>query len=144
MAGPILRVETHSDEITASLSKKTRKLRDVLDTKMQEVVDQVVDKLLTGLPGKYLDPSTIHHGVTGVGSMTIVGFIESDDKGGVYAIFPVKARVLRFIAKSGDLVFTKQVLNHPYLKSSKFTERKLTELKPWIEDQLYDAIIEAL
>lgn|SRR5215471_8060773 len=142
MVGPIITVTVSADEVIAVLNSKRRRLRDAVDSKMQDIIDMTTDMLFQGKPGMYLDKSTITHGVTRSGNTTI-GFVESTDKGGGYHIYPVNAKSLRFIAKSGDLVFTKHVFR-PYLKGSKFIEEHLIELKPWIEDQLEDAVIDAL
>jgi hypothetical protein len=95
------------------------------------------DKFLEGLPGKFIDPTTLHWGVTGLGSQTVIGYLEASDKGGGYDIYPTKAKALRFIAKSGDLVYTRHVFR-PFLSTKKFADQHLFELKPWIESQLRD------
>lgn len=132
-------VRVQGDEVIAVLNSKKRQLRDAITKKMETLISESLDQLREGKPGKYIDPSTLQHGVEGIGSQTIIGFIESTDKGGFYPITPNKANALRFIAKSGDLVFTKHV-SHPYLKSSRFVEQHLLQLKPWLEEQLVDAV----
>lgn len=134
-----IKVNVYNDEITATLTKKREKLRQALEAKMGEVVEDVKYTFFSGLPGKYIDPKTVESGVTGIGSQLIIGFVESHDKTGGYDIFPAKAKYLRFIAKSGDLVFSKHVFRQ-YLSTGKFFEPHLRELKPWIELQLAEAI----
>ena len=138
----MITVKVYADEVLFRLDQIPKRLRAALQSKFESVFAEVTRQTFEGLPGKYLDPTTVQSGISQQGSLTI-GFIESQDKPGLYLIYPTKARALRFIAKDGDLVYTKRVL-HPFLKSSTTVERSIAALKPWIEDQLEDALIEAL
>jgi len=146
MPGPILDVKFNADEVIAMINSKRRKLVTAVESKMGEVMERVADTFLEGKTSKvgmYIDPRTIDWGVQKLGVKSILGYVESRDKGGTYVITPVEAKMLVFFAKSGDLVRTKLV-NRPYLKGSKFLPEHFLEMKPWIEDQLEDAVIDAL
>lgn len=138
-----IEVTVYPDEVVFNLDQIPRKLRQALDVKYREIFAELSDGFLASTPGKYLDPQTIQTGVENIGN-TVIGFIEIKDKPGVYSIFPSKARVLSFLAKSGDHVLTSRVLNHPYPKGTPMVRRYLAEKKPWILEQLRDAIVEAI
>jgi hypothetical protein len=137
-------VRVYSDEVVVALSRLPTKIRTAVRKKIGMVMGEVKAKALAGKMGAFIQPSTIETEVTGIGS-TIIGSLEATDKEGVYAISPSKARVLVFIAKSGDLVRTPHVFNHPFPKSSLVVERALAELDPeHVRDEIEDAVIEAL
>ena len=140
----LLEINIVDTELLVHLDNLPVKVRRVLTAKMENIFDTLREKLFQNVPGKYLDPSFIKTGVEQQGTTTTIGYIEGEDKPGVYSIFPSKAKVLRFTSKSGDLVHTKHVFNHPYLKSAPHLAKLLEENKAWIEDQLYDSVIEAL
>jgi hypothetical protein len=142
MAGSLIDITVQGDEVLVALKGLPKKIQDALTNKLYNIVTTIHEDLFHTLPAKYLDPGTIHSGVTQQGT-TLIGYIESQDKTGFYPIVPVKARMLRFVAKSGDLVRTRYV-RHPYLKGSDILAQRMAQLKPWIEDQLYDALIETL
>lgn len=135
----LISVNVTGEEILAVIDKKQKRLVTLLESKMHQVVEETTELFLKELPGKYVDPKTIHFGVDRLTPTSIVGYIEATDKTGGYPIVPEKARALRFIAKSGDLVFT-QFVFRPYLKGSKFVESHVLTLKPWIEEQLKGAL----
>jgi len=139
----VIQITIYADEVLFRLDQLPRRIRSALREKYGEIFERVNEELFRGVPGQYLDPNFIETGVTEQGSL-LIGWIESSDKSGVYSIFPSKANFLRFVAKSGDLVFTKRVLRHPYLKGAPIVERYLRESKPWILDMLEDAVVEAL
>lgn len=136
-------VRVQADEVIAVLSRKSQKLRTVLEDKMRDVMRLAESEFLEYGVGKYIDPSTVEWGIQGIGSQMVIGYLEARDKAGGYPIWAVNAKVLRFIAKSGDIVFTKRVFR-PYLKTSKFLEQYLIEMKPWLEEQLREAIEDAI
>src|SRR5215467_15920992 len=127
MAGPIIDIRFNADEVIAVINSKRRKLRTAVEAKMKDVVQQTADLFLDGQTSKvglYIDPKTVEYGVTGLGSSTVIGYVEANDKSGGYDIYPVNAKFLVFIAKSGDIVRTKHVFR-PYLKTSKFLPEHL-------------------
>lgn len=134
-------IEFHVDvsDIVSRINRTPDRVREALENKMQTVLGTMKANVLSTKPGKYLDPSTIPFGVETTRD-AVIGFIESHNKGGVYTILPIKARALRFVAKSGDLVFRKAVYQHPYPKGAKPLINALVELKPWIEEQLREAV----
>jgi len=144
MAGPLLTVNVVDTEALVQLRKLPRKIQTALMSKLDTMMSDVREGMFHGLPGKYLDPQTIQSGVVKQGALTIIGFIESTDKTGHYFIEPTKTKLLKFLGeRDGTLVYTKHVW-HPYLKGSPYLARRMAELKPWIEDQLENALIEAL
>jgi hypothetical protein len=142
MAGPLVQVNVRDDEVILALQRLPRKVQTAVMDKLETIMSGIREDIFQGLPGKYLDPTTIRSGVLKQGS-SIIGYIESTDKSGHYEIVPVKAKMLRFIAKDGEKVVTQHVW-HPYLKGSPLIASKMAELKPWIEDQIQDALIAAL
>jgi hypothetical protein len=138
-----MEIRIYADEVVLGLARLPVRIREMVEQKMARVMDDVREQTFSKKPGVFVDSSTVQMGVTTHGN-TVIGYIETTDKKGVYSILPSKARALRFIAKSGDIVHTKAVYNHPYLKGSKMVEQTLLEMKPWIIDTLEDAVVEAL
>lgn len=100
-------------------------------------------QILAGIPGRFVDPKYISAEVSVLGNL-LIGSIEGNDKPGVYSIYPTKANLLRFISKSGDIVFTKRVLRHPFMKTSPVLERYFRDYKPWLVEQVEDLVFEAV
>lgn len=136
-------VQVNADELILRLDGFPLRLRAALHQKFEKIFDEVRTDFLKKTPGKYLDPRHIQFGIADQGSL-VIGFIETEDKPGFYAIFPSKGRVLRFISKSGQVVFTRSVMRHPFLKGTRLIEEHLRAMKPWVIDQMEDALIEAL
>lgn len=136
-------VQVSTGEVLLRLDQLPRRVRRALTDKMNDIIRLAKTDMLSGPPGKFIDSTYVKSGVETIGSL-LIGFIEVEDKPGVYQIYPSKARILKFIAKSGDLVKTRRVLRHPFPKGAPVVERYLTENKPWIIDQVEDAVIEAL
>lgn len=137
-----INVTVNADEVLFRLDQIPKKLRAALHSKFEAIFDQFRQETFSKVPGRYLDPNYIKSGVTDQGSL-VIGYIESDDKSGFYTILPSKARALRFLSKGGELVYSRRVL-HPYLKGSPIVAREILAAKPWIEDQITDALYEAL
>lgn len=133
-----IKITIRADEIQFRLDQIPKKLRAALHEKFVRIFETVSQELYRDAPGKFIDPRFIKTGVEDIGSLTI-GFIEAENKPGVYSIFPSKGKVLRFISKSGEIVYTPRVLNHPYLKSAPVVARYLETKKPWIVEQLKSA-----
>ena len=141
---PLIDIRVVDEEVLVILNELPRKIQRVLESKLDEIFQGLKTNLTKSLPGKYLDQQYIRLGVSKMGDSTLVGYLEGDDKPGVYSIFPSKAQALRFFAKGGELVYSKRVLNHPYLKSAPHLARLIAESKPWIEEELWDAVVKAL
>lgn len=131
------------DEVLLRLDQLPRRVRQELTKKFEAIFARMEGEMLQGVPGKFIDPARVRSGTSAIGSL-LIGYIEVEDKPGVYAIYPTKARVLRFLAKDGDWVHTPRVLLHPFLKGAPVVERYLREQKPWLYDMIEDAVIEAL
>jgi hypothetical protein len=138
----MITVKVYADEVIFRLDQIPRKLREALRGKFEVIFSEFRQQTFSKTPGRFLDPEFIKTGVEDIGQ-TVVGFIEAEDKSGTYPIYPVKANLLRFLAKDGNLVYTKYVA-HPFLKGAPIIERTILESKPRIEEQLRDAVIEAL
>jgi hypothetical protein len=143
MAGPLFTIDFRDEEVLVQLKGLPQKVREAVKSKMETILATVREDIFQTLPGKYIDPKTIVSGVTDVGS-TIVGFIEATDKPGLYYIFPNYAKYLIFIgARDGKKVAARMV-RHPYPRGTPLVISKMAELKPWIEDQLEDTIIDVM
>jgi hypothetical protein len=141
MAGPLLRLSVYTDEVLLHLDQIPKKLRQGLIDKFERIFDQITADLFAAGPAKYLDPSMAVTSIDPVGS-GVSGSVEIFQKEGFYTI-TAKGRALRFLA-GGELLYRRSV-EHPYPKLKGETlSRELIRLKPWIEDQLYDTLIEAL
>ncbi len=138
----MITITVYADEVLLRLDQIPRRLRAALRAKFEAIFDEFRVQTFSKSPGRFLDPNYIKSGVTEQGSL-VVGFIESDDKGGFYEILPVKARALRFFAKSGELVYTRHV-RHPFLRGAPIVAREILLAKPWIEDQVREAVAEGI
>jgi len=95
------------------------------------------------LPGKYLDPSYVRSGVAETGGF-LIGYLEADQKPGTYPIKAVNYKTLRFYwEKVGQVVHPKSV-NHPFLSGSLVIERYFRERKPWLIEQIEDAVFDVV
>jgi hypothetical protein len=140
-------VNVVGEEAILHLESLPRRLRDYLTQRMEAFFEgPATDRLLSELPGKYLDPRYIHSEVATVGSL-LIGTLTADQKPGFYPISPVRARVLKFVSRTGEIVFTRRVTRHPFLNASPVIERYFRENKPWliegVEDFVFDAIYNA-
>lgn len=139
----MIEIRVQADEILFRLDQIPKRIRAALSGKYQDIIGEIRQQIQNTVPGKYLDPALLTSGTEIQGSL-LIGYVEYTEKGGVYTIYPSKARVLRFLTKGGELVFAKRVLLHPYPKGGETIQSQLQKLKPWIFDQLEDAVIEAL
>lgn len=138
----MIEITVYSDEVLFRLDQLPKKIRENLRLKFEVIFDEIKSDIFQGIPGKFLDPKYIESGITEIGS-TVIGFMETTDKPGFYSIVPTKAKALRFVSKSGDLVHTRHV-NHPFLKGAPIVARYLLAAKPWILQGLEDAARDAL
>jgi hypothetical protein len=136
-------VSVRGEEAILRLDSLPRRLREQLAQKMAGVLGTARTDMLGGLPGKYLDPKYINVEVTATKDL-LIGTLDAEQKPGFYSIVPNKANVLRFIAKSGDIVFTKRVSRHPFLSGAPAIERYFAENKPWLIEQIEDAVFDVV
>lgn len=137
-------VTVRGTEAILRLDTLPKRLRKALLDKMYGAMAMARDDLLSGRPpGKYLDPQYVDAIVEQRGDV-LVGTLRVADKPGIYSIFPSKASVLRFIAKSGDIVFTQKVLRHPFPKGEVAIERYFLEKKPWLIEQIEDTVFDTV
>lgn len=142
MAGPLLKLTVYDDEVLLHLDRIPRRLRQALAAKFEQIFGQITSDLFERGPAKYLDPSMAITAIDQIGT-GVIGSVEIFQKEGRYVI-TAKGRALEFLTKGGELLYRKEVL-HPYPKLDvPSLTRELTRLKPWIEDQLYDTLIESM
>lgn len=138
-----VKISVSGDEVLFRLDQLPKRIREEVGAKFQSIFLRMAGEITESPPGKYIDPMYIQSGVEQIGSQ-MIGFIEVQDKPGVYAIYPSKAKILRFVARSGDIVRTRRVLEHPFLKGVPIVERYLRENKPWVLEEIQDAVTEAI
>ena len=158
-----LNVRFSGDEVLVRLDGFPRRLRDVLDLKFRELVDELRLKVMENLSGKVLNTKSgallgaVRSGVEQLGSQ-LIGFVEIDPANttvkeyalvheyggkGSYEIVPVSKRMLRFIGKSGDVVFASYVL-HPPAAERSYLRSAFIEMQPLITSGLEDALFDAI
>jgi hypothetical protein len=136
-------VEVRGEEAIVRLETLPRRLRDFLEARLSTfLMTSATERLLSRLPGKFLDPRHVVTDVQTVGSL-LIGSLEYIDKLGTYPIPRGAPSLLRFIARSGDIVFTRHV-DHPFLKGGPVIERYFRENKPWLIEQIEDFVFEAV
>jgi len=138
-----INVQIVGEEVLLRLDQLPKAIRQSVTRKFEAITARIESEMLAATPGRYIGKERVRSGVETLGG-TLIGYVEVDDKPGEYSIFPSKQPILKFIAKSGDLVRTRRVLHHPFLKGAPVVARYLLENKPWIVDQIENAVIEAL
>lgn len=139
----MLDIKVFADEAILRLDQVPKKVREALRAKYESIFAELQTRVKTssGTVGKFLDPMMITSGISDVGS-AVVGYIEYKDKEDKYPIVPKAAAFLQFRSESGGWVRT-QLVMHPYPKAASTIEQLLSSSKPWILEQLEDAIYEA-
>lgn len=138
-----INITAYADELLLRLDNLPKAIQSELREKFKYIFSRVEEELFSKTPGQYLDKAYIRSGITDIGS-SVIGFIEADDKPGVYSILPSKGKLLRFVSASGDKVYARAVLRHPYLRATPLVARLMEESKPWVIEALEDAVEEAL
>lgn len=139
----MITVTVYADEVIVRLDQFPRKLREAIRSKLETMIfPKIRQDIFVGKPGQFLDPKTVKTSVEDIGSAggTVIGVFEAEDKRGVYGFGPKEKPYLKFIAKDGEIVRTKHVYNHPFPKTAPVVERVLAESKPWVIEQLEDAV----
>lgn len=136
-----INITAYADELLLRLDNLPKRIREELREKFKFIFLRVELELFNKTPGQFLDKSYIQSGVTDIGS-SVIGYIEATDKPGVYPIPMSKGKLIQLA--SGEKVWARQVLNHPYLKASPLVARAIEQSKPWIIEALEDAVEEAL
>lgn len=138
-----IRVDVQAEEVLVRLDTLPRRLRGLIITKLTGVLDRAREEMLHDMPGRYLDPAYIQVDVGTAGSM-LVGTLEATQKQGRYLITPKHARFLRFYwEKVGAHVAFPRV-NRQYMNPAPIVERFFREKKPWLIDQVEDAVFDAV
>lgn len=136
-----------------------RKLRAATEKKMQALTEALYEKVILNVSGKILQTKSgqlkesIHKFYYATGDQYLGSvYVEpvtpkalALEKGGTrnYIISPVKAQVLRFIAKDGSVQFRHSV-NHPPSKAFGYLSEALMEVQAMIPATFADYIQTAL
>lgn len=150
-------------EFFVNLADFEKKSWPLIERKFQVLVDALKAKIQENLSGRVLQTKSgallrdVVSGVERQGTL-LIGYagIEPENETikeyaltheyggrGTYTIVPVNKSVLRFIGKSGDVVFTKFV-RHPAAPERSYLRSALAEMQPEIVAGLEEAIVEAL
>jgi antitoxin (DNA-binding transcriptional repressor) of toxin-antitoxin stability system len=137
-------------EVVARLDAVPAKLRAALDAKFRSEFEEIYHQAIGVFSGgKYSTSSEVEHGVDSIGS-TLIGFMEPittkaqvQEFGGqsYYEIFPTKARVLRFIGRSGEVVFRPRVF-HPPVRGKHYIAETIAAALPHLRTVLVEALEE--
>lgn len=138
-----LSVTVIADEVLVRLDAVPANIKASLRAKFGDLFAELISHFVEGIPGRYLDPKFFEVGVEDQGDLTI-GFLQVNEKPGVYTILPLKGNVLRFISKSGERVFARQVTQHPYLRGAPHVRRYFEQNKPWLIHGMEQAVREGL
>ena len=139
---------TVHNELLARLDAVPKKLRAALESKFREGIDDIYHKSISILSGgKYSSTEEVQYGVEVQGNL-LIGYIEPitiktqvQEFGGktYYEILPTKAKVLRFIGRSGELVFAKRVF-HPPVRGKHYISETIANELPHLKAQLIAAL----
>ncbi len=158
-----LRLRIIDTEVLTRLDDLPNNVRLALRAKMEELISALREKVVENVSGRVLQARSgalarsIEGGVTTQGDLLIghVGVAPTDPKVEAYAmaheyggkdyyeIVPVTARMLRFIASGGNVVFTSYVY-HPPAQERSFLRLALVESEAEIMAGLGDALDTAL
>jgi hypothetical protein len=134
-------VKVLNEEVLLRLDTLPRRLRDQLRRKLGDVMEDAREDMLGKKPGKFLDPTYVQAEVQDTGGL-LIGSINAEDKPGYFSYS--KSNVMRFVAKSGDIVFTYKINEHPFPKGGPVVERYFREKKPWLIDQIEDTVFDVV
>lgn len=136
----MLTIRVYADEVTALAEKIPVAIREAFRAQFESIQESLASGAFTGIPRRYLDPNQMQSGVTELGAL-LVGYLEYEDKEGVYPIFPINHAMLINKAKN---FYAYAVFRHPYLHGATWIEQYLRSQTPWIEAELeaaYDNLV---
>jgi len=152
-------IKVIDQELLVKLDKLPERLHEAIRVKLVEGVAELRLKVIENLTGKVLNSKSgrlvesLVSGVEELGS-TLIGFVaiesadakvkayaEAHEYGGKgsYEIVPIQKKILRFIGKSGDIIFAPYVY-HPPAAERSYLRSALWEMAPEIEEQINAAI----
>lgn len=140
----MIQITVHG-ELLFRLDQIPKKLRSALSSKFRALLEEVFIKAAAQFSDSMKDE--ISRGVEEQGSLLIgyveptsakAGAVESGGKG-YYEIFPVKARLLRFMGREGKLVFTPRVF-HPPMRGKHYIRDTILANRARIESELADEL----
>jgi len=130
-------VRVIGEEVLLRLDQLPQAVRRRIVAKMGAIFAKMEEDILSRTPGRFFDKAFLLSGVTSQGD-TLIGYLEANDKPGLYSIFPVNKTYLINRPKN---FFAREVHRHPYLKPEALhIETYLRESKPWILDQISEAV----
>lgn len=130
-------VRVIGEEVLLRLDQLPQTVRRRLTSKLGAIFSQLEERILSETPGRFFDKAFIQSGVVQQGDL-LIGYLEANDKPGVYSILPVNKTYLINRPKN---FFAREVHRHPYLKAEALhIETYLRESKPWILDQINTAV----
>lgn len=158
-----LQVRVIDQELIVTLNKIPTAIRVQLESKLKTLMSELRLKVIENVSGKVLHSksgalaASVVDGVSNIGS-SLIGFVEvasGDPKvqayaeaheyggKGYYEIVPVHKTVLKFVSKSGETVYAPYVF-HPPAPERSYLRSAFAEMAPEIEEQLNEALAEAL
>lgn len=158
-----LQVRIIDQELIVNLNKVPAAIQSQLEAKLKTLMQELKAKVVENLSGKVLNSKSgalagsLLDGVSHLGS-SLIGFVEVNPEDpkvrayaevheyggkGYYEIVPVHKTVLRFVSKTGQIVFAPYVY-HPPAAERSYLRSALAEMAPEIEAQLQEALADAL
>ncbi len=138
-------VSVRGEEAILRLDSLPRRLREQLTQKMRAALGTARTDMLDEVPGKYLAKELVTVEVQSVGDL-LIATLEGKQKPGFIrpAYGPKTAGAMAFFAKSGDWVVTKRIYQHPYPDPKWSIEKYFRENKPWLIEQIEDAVFDVV
>lgn len=135
-------------EVYARLDGIPKKLRGAFEEKFRAGVEEIYHKSIRRLSkDKYSSTPEVSFGVDAQGS-ALIGFIEPltektqvQEFGGrsYYEILPLKGKALRFIGRTGDVVYAKRVF-HPPARGKHYIRDTIGDELPHLRAALEEAL----
>jgi len=130
-------VRVLGEEVLLRLDQLPQAVRRRVVAKMGAIFAKMEEDILSRTPGRFFDKAFLQSGVATQGDL-LIGYLEANDKPGLYSILPVNKA---FLVNRPKNFFAREVHRHPYLKPEALhIETYLRESKPWILDQINEAV----
>lgn len=143
----MIRVTIHN-ELLVRLDEVPVHLREVIQSKFSVLMGELYRKAIRQLSnGKYEATDEVEYGVEHQGQL-MIGYFEPktvkaqvQESGGTrwYEIIPTKANVLRFLGKSGEIVYTKRVF-HPPAAGKHYLRDTIARELSYLSEELREAL----
>lgn len=130
-------VRVIGEEVLLRLDQLPQAVRRRIVAKMGAIFAKMEEDILSHTPGRFFDKTFLLSGVATQGD-TLIGYLEANDKPGLYSILPTKHA---FLINRPKNFFAREVHRHPYLKPEALhIETYLRDSKPWILEQITEAV----